>query len=724
MTDIYSGIAMIQNGITPADSAVRTLVTKEVVPGEVYMGKRVFGKESQDVVIETGTYDSEQRLGNILKTILSKREKAKELRNIAFNSFYYDASHRIYIVSISPNATLKDVLTKCPFSLQEKGFLALDVCNEVKKIHDSFDVHNGLSLERVLVSDRDLIILTNYFNSIPPSVGGLLPEELVDLGKGASGFFPRTRYQRESVDVFETALMVYEMLTGKKPGFSKEYKLTDAEQRVLGQTLRTAPDSFGKCFAPFHAIGFNVRKAGDYFAVVPRLFSALAASAALCMNYLLEDVSKNKLKDYLAAALDKTKLEENFGAADCVKSSGGKSGKKYVFPFVTKNAGAWFTKNGGRYNYVPLAGNFFGFIKKPEERVHCPALDELIKRLGVFRKKRGPDYYGRIHDLMSGKKGKNILNEMTELHLRQRLEQVGRERMSRLRKAAIAVTTAALTIALLVAGYLQYASRALTAEQSAKAEAAAAGPSQKKDTVAAVAPAAPAPKSGRYIKREDARTYTVPQYRSARIDVRYLKFAVLDSLDASTHISPDTLPFFKVTSLDRKFIVDYPNKLLLSVKGQKLKPGPHPVKIEASNPECKPLATTIAIMVTQSQPSAPPVQAPVPPQVVQPAAPPQAIRPTASVLCGGVYKLEHIEKGDELDDVWHTEKEKFVDEGGTIYVYRQGAKEIITANPKPGTHLYFTKEYLLSKPMPVLVTNGDLISHDRGLLEKCLKSKK
>ena len=316
MTDAGSGIATVQKGITPADSTVSTLVTTEIVPDEVYMGKRGFGKESQDVVIETGTYDSEQSLGNILRTVLSKRDKAKELRNIAFNSFYYDDSHRIYIVSISPNATLKDVLSKCSFTIQEKGFLALDVSCEVRKIHISSDVHNGLSLERVLVSDRDLIILTNYFNSIPSSVRDFLPEELVELGKNIQGSFPKTRYDRESIDVFETALIIYQIFTGRKPEFLKEYTLTDEERRVLGQSLRTAPDSIGKCFRPFHTISFNKGKARDYAAVFPKLSSALVSSATSCGTYFLERVSKNKLEEYLVTVLDKKSLEEMFGLTD------------------------------------------------------------------------------------------------------------------------------------------------------------------------------------------------------------------------------------------------------------------------------------------------------------------------------------------------------------------------------------------------------------------------
>ena len=414
MTDVSPGIATVQKGITPADSTVKTVVTKEIVPDEVYMGKRSFGKESQDVVIETGTYESEQSLGNILKTVLSKRDKAKELRHIAFNSFYYDDFHRIYIVSISSNVTLKDVLTKCPFSIQEKGFLALDVCNEVKKIHTSSDVHNGLSLERVLVSDRDLIILTNYFNSIPSSVRDFLPQELIELGNNMHGSFSKTRYDRESIDVFETALIIYEIFTGKKPGFLKEYKLTDEERRVLGQSLRTAPDSIGKCFRPFYDIGFNKRKTGDYIAVIPKLFSALVSSATSCGTFFLERVSKNKLKEYLVAVLDKKSLEENFGSTDYYKSLEQKNRRKYVVPFAQKDNGGWYAKNGGRYNYVPILGNFFGFIKKSEERVYCPKLDELIKRLEVFEKKKGSDFYGRIFNLIGGKKGKNILIEMTE----------------------------------------------------------------------------------------------------------------------------------------------------------------------------------------------------------------------------------------------------------------------------------------------------------------------
>jgi hypothetical protein len=168
--------------------------------------------------------------------------------------------------------------------------------------------------------------------------------------------------------------------------------------------------------------------------------------------------------------------------------------------------------------------------------------------------------------------------------------------------------------------------------------------------------------------------------------------------------------------------VDYPHKLLLSSQGQKLRPGLHRVSIEVSDPGCTSLTTAITIMITQ--PPVAPVTTTVQPQEVQPPAPPQSMRPSASVLCGGVYKLEHIEKGAVLDDVWHTENEKFADEGGTIYVYRQSAKVIITANPKEGTHSYFSKEYLLSKPQPVPVSNGDMISHDKGRLEKCLALKK
>jgi hypothetical protein len=112
------------------------------------------------------------------------------------------------------------------------------------------------------------------------------------------------------------------------------------------------------------------------------------------------------------------------------------------------------------------------------------------------------------------------------------------------------------------------------------------------------------------------------------------------------------------------------------------------------------------------------------PQAVQPPALPQAIRPSASVLCSGVYKLEHIEKGAVLDDVWFTEKEKFVDQGGTVYVYRHSTKTIIGVNPKKDTQSYFTKEYLFSKPQPVTVSNDDVVSRDRRLLEKCLKLRK
>jgi hypothetical protein len=718
MTDAGPGIATVQKGITPVDSTVSTQVTTEIVPDEVYMGKRGFGKESQDVVIETGTYDSEQSLGNILKTVLSKRDKAKELRNIAFNSFYYDDSHRIYIVSISPNATLKDVLSKCPFTIQEKGFLALDVCSEIKRIHSSSDVHNGLSLERVLVSDRDLIILTNYFNSIPSSVRDFLPEELVELGKNMQGSFPKTRYDRESIDIFETALIIYQIFTGRKPEFLKKYTLTDEERRVLGQSLRTAPDSIGKCFSPFHDIGFNTRKVRDYVAVFPKLFSALVSSATSCGTYFLERVSKNKLKEYLVTVLDKKSLEENFGSTDYLTSLEKKNKKKYVFPFAKKDNVGWYAKNGGRYNYVPILGNFFGFIKKPGERVYCPKLDELIKRLEVFEKKTGSDFYGRIYDLIGGKKGKNILNEMTELHLKQKKEQVKRERMSRLKRTAFAAATICLAFALLFAGYLHYSSH------SHKVDAAGLGAdnSQKKETISTTANAIRIPKSKLYIKREDTKTYTVQQSKSARIDLRYLKFAILDSLKALMHISTDTLPFFKVSSLDKKFIMAYPQKLLLSAQGQKLRPGLHRVEIEAYNPECKSLNTTITIMVTQS--SIVPMKTTGQPQAVQPTIPPQSIRPSVRLVCSGVYKLEHIEKGAVLDDVWFTEKERVADQGGTVYVYRHSTKDIIAANPKKDTRSYFTKEYLLSKPQPVTVRNDDLISRDRGFLEKCLKARK
>jgi hypothetical protein len=723
MIEESPGIAAVQKGITPADSTVRTVVGREIVPDEVYMGKRSFGKESQDVVIETGTYDSEQSLGNILKTVLSKRDKAKELRNIAFNSFYCDSFHRIYIVSISSNVTLKDVLARCPFSIPEKGFLALEVCNEVKKIHCSSDVHNGLSLERVLVSDWDLVLLTNYFNRIPSSVRAFLPEELVGPGSTMHGSFSTTRYNRESIDVFETALILYEIFTGRKPGSLKEYKLTDEERRVLGQSLQTAPDSIGQCFRSFNDIGFTARKAGDYAAVFPKLFSALVSSAASCGTYLLERVSKNTLKEYLVTVLDKKALEEHFGPADYGKSPEKKNRKKYVVPFVKKDIGGWYAKNGGRYNYVPLLGNFFGFIRKPEERVRCPNLDELIARLKVFEKKKGPDFYGRINDLIGGKKGKNILIEMTELHLKQKKEQIKRERMRRLKRTAFAAAATSLAAALLIAGYLHYSSRSRNVDRPVNGAAGiAADNSQRNETITNAAPAVQVPKTKLYIKREDAKTYTVPWYRSARIDLRYLKLAILDSLNALTHLSADTLPFFKVTSLDKKFLVDYPHKLLLSEKGQKLKPGLYHVTIEVSNPECKSLNTTINVMVTQ--PSIAPVTTPAQPQTGQPTIPSQTIRPSARLQCSGVYKLEHIEEGTFLDDVWFTEKERFVDQGGTIYLFRRSTREIIAANPKKDTHSYFSREYLLSTPRPVTVNNDDLISRDRSFLEKCLKSGK
>ena len=719
MTDGMPEITMVQNGITPAGSTVRTVVTKEIIPNEVYMGKRSFGKESQDVIIETRTCDSEQRLDNILKTILSKRDKAKELRNIAFNSFYYDDARRAYIVSISPNATLQDVLSKCPFTIQEKGFLALDVCNEVKKIHSSSDVHNGLSLERVLVSDRDLIILTNYFNSIPSSVRDFLPEELIGLGSTIQGNYSKTRYKRESIDVFETALIMYQIFTGRKPGFLKEYKLTDEERQVLGQSLQTAPDSIGKCFRAFHNIGFNKRKAGDYVAVFPKMISALLSSGKMCGSYFLERVTKNTLKEYLVTVLDKSTLEEKYGSTEYLATLEKKSKKKYVFPFATTDIGGWYSKNGGRCNYVPILGKYFGFMKKPEERVYCPTLDELIEKLRAFDTKKRSDYYGRIYDLIGGKKGKNILNEMTELHVMQKKEQVKRERMSHLRKTSIAVTTFALTVGLLIAGYLQLSSHAHNVGRPSEGAAGIVPDySQKKETIKKAVPAMPMPKSRLYIKLEDPKAYTVLRSKSARIGLRYLKFAILDSSNASTRISTDTLPLFRVTSLDKKFIVDYPHKLLISAKGQKLLSGLHAVKIEAYYPECKSLNTTITIMVVQPSilPTKPAVQLPA----LQTATPPRAIRPSASLLCSGVYKIEHVEKEVFLEDVWLTEKEKMVDEGGTIYLYKQHGAKTIAANPKEGTHLYFAKEYLLSKPQPVAVSNDDIISHDRRLLEKCL----
>jgi hypothetical protein len=368
---------------------------------------------------------------------------------------------------------------------------------------------------------------------------------------------------------------------------------------------------------------------------------------------------------------------------------------------------------------VPILRNFFGFIKKPEERVYCPNLDELIKRLKVFERKKGPDFYGRIYNLIGGKKGKNILNEMTELHLKQKKGQVKRERMSRLKRTAFAATAILLALALLIAGYLHYSSRSHNVDRPVNGDAGIVmDNSQKKETISNAVPTVQVPKARLYINREDAKTYTVPWYRSARIDLRYLKFSILDSLNASTRISTDTLPFFKVTILDKKFIVDYPHKLLLSTKGQKLKPGLYHVALEASNPECKSLNTTINVMVTQ--PSITPVTTPAQPQTDQPPAPPQGIRPSVSMSCSGVYKIEHAEMGAVLDDIWFTEKEKFVDQGGTVYVYRNRTKDIIAANPKKGTHLYLTKEYLLSKPIPVRVSNDDLISRDRAFLEKCL----
>jgi hypothetical protein len=309
---------------------------------------------------------------------------------------------------------------------------------------------------------------------------------------------------------------------------------------------------------------------------------------------------------------------------------------------------------------------------------------------------------------------------MTELHLKQKKEQARRERMSRLKRASFAAAALSLAAGLLVAGYLYYSPRSHDYDRPvAGAAGIVADNSKKKETSANAANAIQVPKTKLYILREDAKTYTVPWYRSARIDLKYLKFSILDSLNASTRISTDTLPFFKVTNLDEKFILDYPHKLLLSAKGQKLKPGSYRVTIEVSNPECTSLTTAITVTVTQ--PPIVPVTTTAQPQAVQPPAPPQAIRPSASLLCSGVYKLEHTEQGSVLEDIWHTEKEKFVEEGGPIFVYRQSAKDIIAANPKEGTHSYFTKKYLLSKPEPVRVTNGDIISHDRGLLEKCLK---
>src|SRR5271157_2455203 len=684
------------------------------------MGKRSFGKESQDVIIETRTCDSEQRLDNILKTILSKRDKAKELRNIAFNSFYHDDSRRVYIVSISPNATLQDVLSRCPFTIQEKGFLALDVCSEVRKIHSSSDVHNGLSLERVLVSDRDLIILTNYFNSIPSSVRDFLPEDLVELGNTMHGNDSKTRYRRESIDVFEAALIIYQIFTGRKPDLLKEYKLTDEEQHVLGQSLRTAPDSIGKCFRPFHDIGFNTRRARDYVAVFPNILSALLASAKMCGSYFVERVTKNTLKEYLVTVLDKKQLEENYGSAEYLNTLGKRSKKKYVFPFATADIGGWYSKNGGKCNYVPILGKYFGFMKKPEERVYCPTLDELIWRLRVFDTKKRSDYYGRIYDLIGEKKGKSILNEMTELHLKQKKEQVKRERMSNLKKTAIAATTISLTVGLLIGGYMQFSSHAHHVGRPIEGVAGIVPDnSQKKETSKNAANAIQIPKSKLYIKWEDAKAYAVLRSKSARIGLRYLKFTILDSLNASTRISADTLPLFKVSSLDNKFFVDYRHKLFISAKGQTLMPGLHAVKIEAYYPECKSLKTTINIMVVQPSilPAKPAVQLPA----LQPATPPRAIRPSASLMCSGVYKIEHVEREVFLDDVWLTEKEKMADEGGTIYLYRQNGSKIIAANPKEGTHSYFSKEYLLSKPQPVAVSNDDIISHDRRLLEKCLK---
>jgi len=151
MTDVSPGIAAVQKGITPADSAVRTVVSREIVPDEVYMGKRSFGKEKPGRRHRNRNVWSEQSLGNILKTVLSKRDKAKELRNIAFNSFYTTSSTGSTSWVFSSNVTLKTFFPSALFPSREKGFLALDVCNEVKKIHISSDVHNGLSLERVLV---------------------------------------------------------------------------------------------------------------------------------------------------------------------------------------------------------------------------------------------------------------------------------------------------------------------------------------------------------------------------------------------------------------------------------------------------------------------------------------------------------------------------------------------------------------------------------------------
>jgi|GEM_PF-2628147 hypothetical protein len=726
MTEPAPGVLRVQEGLAPPGGAAGTEVTREIVPDEVYMGKRLFGKESQYVIIEAGTYGSERELADVEKTILSKREKAKGLRNIVFNSVYCDGSRRIYIVSISPSATLRDVLSASPFSLQEKKALALDVCREVRKVHGSSDVHDGLSLERVLVGDRELILLTNYFPGIPASVENLLPREIAELGDDASRIFPKTRYDRESVDVFATALMMYEIFTGQKPANSREYVLTEEERRVLGQSLRTAPGSFAACFGPFGAMRFDAQKAGEYAAVLPRALSALAASAALCARYLIEAASRNTLKEYLAAALDKTCLEEYFGSTDCLASGDAKRKNTYVFPSVLGDAGRWFSKNGGRYNYVPVLGDFFGFFRKPEERAHCPKLDELIKRLGAAKNKKGSDYCARIQESIGEKRGKNILNEMTELHRKQRLEQAGRRRITLIKRSVTASAILLLAAALLVVGYLHYYPAKPAPGRYGRAATPLTGDNREQtEAMPGRSPAAAqAPTTKLYIAREDAKTYTVPESRSSRIDVGNLTFVVLDSLNPSTRVSADSLPFFKIASVDKKFVLDYPNRLLLSAKGRNLKTGVHHVPIEAHNPECTPIVTDIEITVVREPDESPPPAAQPQPSPSELSPQPRILRPSAVPVCDGVYKIEHAGQGNVLDDIRAGDHEKFTDQGGTIYVYRQSAKKIITANLSETSRKYVMREYVLSNPQPVDVSEGDLISRERRLLEKCVKEKK
>ncbi len=337
--------------------------------------RRFIGGTEKNVVVEMFRYNSSSELEEIKGRVKARDEVAKNLGNTTIQSLHNDPRFA-YVVSGSDHHTLKELLSRTDLSKNERGNLAYQVCNLVKKLHSQSQNHLNLTLERIVIDkDNRLRVLTNHTNMMQPGVRDFIPEEIIANMSEMDNGEVKQRYDRNSIDTFLTGLMVYEILTGKKPSELKEYKLirnifSDESYRMVSEDFEDRPGSWWNDKVKFRFDDINKQiDLGE---------RELSLEIPEGEEKIYQELLENS-EDFEAPDTDEYKSDEFFRTLTYGRKVG-----KHLGAVLDKDMMNKYFGHRGRYNRID-----FGLLMLTRRKKrHSPDIDFILDPLKKFGKKR------------------------------------------------------------------------------------------------------------------------------------------------------------------------------------------------------------------------------------------------------------------------------------------------------------------------------------------------